>query len=66
MAKNKSKGSTKPEKMELVSFKLSASLYEQLRDYARTQTDESGAELSPSLAARRLMLESLKRSSLKK
>ena len=65
MAKVKSKGSKQSGAMELVSFKLSANLYEQLRKYAKTQTDESGAELSPSLAARRLMLESLKRQSSK-
>jgi hypothetical protein len=59
MVKNK-KNSNKSEQTTLVSFKVSYDLYEKLSAYADTQTDESGLKLSPSLAARRLMLEGLK------
>lgn len=60
MARDK-KNSVKSEQTVLVSFKLSHDLHEKLRAYADNQTDESGLKLSPSLAARRLMLEGLKR-----
>ncbi len=60
MAKEK-KNTAKSEQTVLVSFKLSQDLHEKLGVYADTQTDESGLKLSPSLAARRLMLEGLKR-----
>jgi len=43
--------------MALMSFKLSADLYAKLARYAKSQIDDSGKELSPGLAARRLMLE---------
>lgn len=66
MAKEKSKSSTKGEQTVLVSFKLSQGLHEKLSAYAETQTDESGLKLSPSLAARRLMLDALKRIHSKK
>jgi hypothetical protein len=46
---------------QLISYKISPELCKKLQKYADTQTDEAGLELSPSLAARRLMLESLKR-----
>ncbi len=62
----KSKVSTKNEEMVLVSFKLGQDLYKQLSAYAETQVDESGKQLSPSLGARRLMLEGLKRTYPKK
>jgi hypothetical protein len=65
MAKEKNK-STKGEQTMLVSFKLSHDLHEKLSAYADKQTDESGLKLSPSLAARRLMLEGLKRLDPKK
>jgi hypothetical protein len=65
MAKVK-KNSNKGEQTILVSFKLSYDLHEKLSAYADTQTDESGLKLSPSLAARRLMLEGLKHIRLKK
>lgn len=66
MAKEKNKGRITRDKTVLVSFKLSHELYEQLSLYAKGQTDESGLQLSPSLAARRLMLDALKRIHLKK
>ena len=66
MAKDRSKGSPKRDKTVLVSFKLGQDLYDELSEYAETQTDESGLKLSPSLAARRLMLEGLKRLQSKK
>lgn len=62
----KAKGLQRKEKTVLVSFKLSSDLYDQLSSYAGTQTDESGLQLSPSLAARRLMLDALKRLPTKK
>lgn len=65
MAKNK-KNSTKGDNTALISFKLSHDLHEKLTVYADKQTDESGLKLSPSLAARRLMLEGLKRLDPKK
>lgn len=60
----KSKG--EKDKLPLVSFKLAKELYKQLEEYSKTQTDEAGIQLSPSQAARRLMLEALKRSQQKK
>ena len=62
MAKDKSK----KDELELVSYKLSKKFHRQLKDYAETQTDEAGIDLSPSQAARRLMLEALKRIQQKK
>jgi len=46
---------------QLISYKISPELYKKLQKYADTQKDEAGLTLSPSLAARRLMLEALKR-----
>lgn len=50
----------------LISFKVSNELHKLLSDYAETQHDEAGLKLSPSLAARRLMLEALKKNQTKK
>lgn len=47
--------------VELIVFKLHIDLFKQLEAYAKTQVDEAGKTLSPALAARRLMLEGLKR-----
>lgn len=66
MAKVKTKSAANSEKSELVSFKLSRELYEKLGEYAETQVDEAGLKLSPSQAARRLMLDALKRLPQKK
>jgi hypothetical protein len=56
---------TKKTKMDdrttVISYKLANEPYEELLRYAKSQTDEMGNELSPSQAARRLMLEALKR-----
>ena len=60
MAKNSGSKRVKDE-MVLVSFKLSADLYAKLSRYAKSQTDDSGKELSTGQSARRLMLESLKK-----
>ena len=56
MSKAKSKNN-----LVLVSFKLSAEFFEQLKEYSKDQKDEAGIPLSPSQAARRLMLDALKR-----
>jgi hypothetical protein len=45
----------------LISFKISHELLKKLEAYAQTQVDEAGLPLSASLAARRLMLEGLKK-----
>lgn len=60
MAKNSGSKRVK-DKMMLVSFKLSGELYDKLSRYAKSQTDDSGKELSTGQAARRLMLESLRK-----
>lgn len=52
-------------KLELVSFKLSQEIFRELETYSETQVDEAGILLSPSQAARRLMLEALKRQTKK-
>ncbi len=42
---------------EMVSFRIAIKYYEQLDAYAKTQhDDESGTPLTPSLAARRLLI----------
>jgi hypothetical protein len=48
-------------KTVLISFKVSQEIYNQLELYSNTQTDEAGLTLSPSLGARRLMLEGLRK-----
>lgn len=60
MAKATSNSSTK-DKNELVSFKLDKKLYAELAVYAKAQIAETGVEISESQAARKLMLEALKR-----
>ena len=52
--------------LALVSFKLGVDYFEELKTYAKTQKDEAGIPLSPSQAARRLMLEALRRVQQKK
>ncbi len=59
MAKSKNKAGK--DKLALVSFKLGKELFVQLKAYADLQTDEAGIKLSASQAARRLMLEALRR-----
>ena len=54
------------EKLELVSFKLGKEYFELLKEYAKGQKDEAGVTLSPSQAARRLMLDGLKQLRSKK
>jgi hypothetical protein len=61
MAKEKGRKTPATDEMILVSFKLAKDLHKELEAYADTQAEESGKKLSPSLAARRLMLESLER-----
>lgn len=56
----------KDDLLVLVSFKVSKALYEQLMEYAKSQKDDAGVQLSPSLAARRLMYEGLKKAQQKK
>lgn len=46
-------------KTELISFKVSTEIFEEVKTYAKSQTDEAGLPLSVSLAARRLMLRAL-------
>lgn len=60
-----SNSSTK-DKNELVSFKLDKKLYAELSVYAKAQIAETGIEMSDSQAARKLMLEALKRFQSKK
>lgn len=60
MAKATVKSTTK-DKNELVSFKLDKKLYAELAVYAKAQIAETGVEMSESQAARKLMLEGLKR-----
>ena len=57
MAKEKSTVKTKA---KLVSFKLPEDKYKQLEAYAETARDNVGFRLSPSMAARMLMLDALK------
>ena len=64
MSKKKTAPAT--DEMELVSFRLGKDLFKDLKVYAANETDESGKALSPSLAARRLMLDALKRHQQKK
>ena len=66
MAKGSEKTGSKKSDLELISFRLSKELFKTLEEYAETQTDEAGVMLSPSIAARRLMLEGLKRFQQKK
>jgi phage gp29-like protein len=65
MVKATLSGSTK-DKNELVSFKLDKKLYADLAVYAKAQIAETGVEMSESQAARKLMLEALKRFQSKK
>lgn len=57
----KSRDSRAKDGMMMVSFKLSSELHAKLLRYAKSQTDESGKGLSPGQAARRLMLDGLKK-----
>ena len=45
----------------LVSFKVSHEIYKQLEKYGADELDEAGLQLSPSLVARRLMLQALRK-----
>lgn len=56
MAKRKEKG-----ELKVVSFKLRPEDFAELKKYGAKFRTEMGDELSPSQAARRLMLEALKR-----
>lgn len=59
---SKSSGSKRAkEEMVIVSFKLSPDLYGKLTKYAKSQKDDAGKELSAGQAARRLMLDGLKK-----
>jgi hypothetical protein len=57
----KKKTTSQADSARLVSFKLAKEPYDELEKYAANQNDEMGNALSPSQAARRLMLEALKR-----
>jgi hypothetical protein len=61
----KSKDSDKG--LPLVSYRVSEDTFEHLKKYAQTQRDDiTGKELSPSQAARRILLDALKRLQQKK
>lgn len=51
----------KKEITKVISFKVSNSIYAKLLKYGESQVDDTGVHLSPSMAARRLMLDSLKK-----
>ena len=54
-------GAKKPNTSKLVSFKISEELYAKLESYASGQKDEPGFALSPSQAARRMVINALDR-----
>ena len=59
---NSKRGKAKLEKNRtVISFKVSPQLFDEIESYARTQSDEQGNTLTTSQAARRLMLEAMKR-----
>lgn len=51
----------KDEKRDLISFKVAEEIYREIEQYAKNQKDEAGYPLSVSQAARRLMLEALRK-----
>jgi hypothetical protein len=61
MILNMTKNKGDADNTKLVSFKISHDLFKELERYAASQKDEAGLLLSPSLAARRLMLDALKK-----
>ena len=68
MAKSKDSDKELPDNaLPLVSYRVSEDTFEHLKTYAQTQKDDiTGKELSPSQAARRLLLDALKRLKQKK
>lgn len=44
----------------VVNFRISAALYKLLEEHAKGQQDEAGQELSPGMAARRIVVDLLK------
>lgn len=61
MGKRKKATAKKDDVLEIVTFKVSRSMYDELKRYGESQRDDAGVSLSVGLAARRLVSESLKR-----